>query len=70
MRVIGNANMGNPPQSISPNDLYEYTHGWTAVRLRSFPLWEFDDIRHEAYVAGLGLIPKYDPEGAQVKGYV
>ena len=62
--------MGNLPHQISPEELYEYTHSWTALRLRSFPLWDFDDIRNEAYVAGISLLSGYDSGMGTVHQYL
>ena len=54
--------MEKRPQKISVIDLYQYTRGWTNIRLRSFPLWEFDDIHHEAFVFGTSLISSYNSQ--------
>ena len=36
--------------SVSRDELAAATHDWTAIRLRSFPKWDFDEIWNEAYV--------------------
>lgn len=54
--------MGKKPQRMTAEDLLEYTHAWTSMRLRSFPLWDFDDIRNEAYVTAVTLLHRYDPD--------
>ena len=53
--------MGKVPHKIDDEELYDYVLGWTRMRLRSFPLWEFDDICHEAFVVGLQLVGRYNP---------
>ena len=62
--------MGKRPQKISVDELYEYARNWTAMRVRSFPLWDFDDIHHEAFLFGLKLAQNYNPAIGTVHQYL
>jgi len=46
--------------TVKKDHLADATHKWTAMRLASFPLWEFDDIWDEAYLQATHILHLWD----------
>ncbi len=45
---------------IDPLDLYAYVRKWARTRRTWFPLWDFDDTVHEAYLVSCVKLRDYD----------
>lgn len=55
---------------IGEDKLSEATHQWAALRLSSFPLWEFEDIWDEAYLQACGILKLQDPNRGNLNTFL
>jgi len=58
----------SPP--INECELIEVLRSWVRPRLYSFPLWDFDEILNEAYLAAHPRLSRWDPARGSLATYL